>query len=96
MPCIKNIKEVDFMAMVVKRGGKLQAFNIDKVKHAVSAAYADAKDDLIREVARSVSASVKGRKEVKARVIRDKIVKKLDSMAPIVSRSWRRYEKRRK
>lgn len=85
------------MAMVIKKGGKKkEAFSSAKLKRAVTKAYAEAKEEFVSEVVKSVTAATKGKKEIKASVLRQKALKKIGMLAPIVGKTWRKYEKKKR
>jgi transcriptional repressor NrdR len=95
----KNIINYQKMGVVVKKGGKRQAFSPSKVRNSVIKAAMDAKyamsraKELAKEVADPVIEYYRHKRSVKASQIRKSLLARLDRKAKSVSASWRRYDK---
>jgi transcriptional regulator NrdR family protein len=89
MPKAKKKKIVDIKKVrVIKRGGKLEPFQPQKIIKACIAAGVDEKT--AREIARRISRRVHDR--IPAGVIRDLVVGMLEIKNPEWAENWRRYE----
>ena len=90
------------MGVVIKRGGKRQAFSPSKIKNSILGAAKEAKlnsakaKELVKEVGDSVINFYKDKRTVKVSAIRKSILGRLNRRAKSVSRAWRAYEARRK
>ena len=90
------------MTIVIKKGGKRQAFAGSKVRSAVVKAAKDVRlspakiKKLVKEVAEPVIAFYKKKRLVKSTDIRRALLGRLDRKAKAVSASWRRHQNRKK
>lgn len=83
---------------VIKKDGSRIAFESGKVKNSVMAAAAEAglsndeASDLAEKVLDKVLVSFGSQEEVATSEIKGKALSELDSTAPSVSESWRKYD----
>lgn len=90
------------MTQVLKRNGRKQKFDENKLKHSVEAAANEAgvPEDrcraLVKAVTKEISDSVCKEKEVRSTYLRERILSALDRNEPIVARSWRDYDRESK
>ncbi len=87
--------------VVVKRGGKTQAFSPSKIKKAIEKTAKDAKvpvvkrKELLKEVALPIIKLYKN-KRVKSTELRKIILRRLSSRSKAPVAEWKRWEKRKK
>ena len=87
--------------VVVKRGGKTQAFSPSKIKKAIEKTAKDAKvpvvkrKELLKEVALPIIKLYKN-KRVKSTELRKIILRRLSSRSKATVAEWKRWEKRKK
>jgi transcriptional regulator NrdR family protein len=86
---------------VIKKGGKKEVFQPEKLKRAIRGAAKDARlpakkiKTVVSKVCRPLLKFVSKKKTVKAAVLRKKVLDQLDKIEPIAAKAWRRYEQRR-
>ncbi len=89
------------MSVVIKRNGKQQEFNPNKIKSSIQKSSKDAgisasrTKEIIDDVAESVINKYKNKK-VKALYLRRIILRRLDRKSKSVANAWRRYDKKRR
>lgn len=87
---------------VVKKDGRKEPFDVEKIKKGISLAGQEAGFDeaklkeITEQIAQEVVEAFQNKEEVKAIEIRDKILAELDIYAPTIAASWRDYEMREK
>lgn len=87
------------MTDVIKRNGKREPFNAQKVEKAVENAITEAgfsvtqKMRAIEHATSDAENIAKNRNEVKAEEIRNEVVNDLESDAPEAAQAWRNYER---
>jgi transcriptional repressor NrdR len=90
------------MTVVIKRNGKREQFDQDKLRRAIAAAAneADVPPDrceaLAGEVIANLAGELAGRAEVRAIELRELVLSRLDRLEPRVARSWRDYDRESK
>jgi len=90
------------MADVIKRDGSRQAFSEKKVRNSIEAAAREAKvpDPRIKQVvadaAREPLSLSKGKQPIETKIIREKILSRLDSIEPKAAEAWRAFDSRRR
>jgi len=90
------------MTIVVKRDGKREAFDEQKVRRAIEAAARDARmppenvGGLSEEASGNIIDYVRKEKEIRSSTIREGVLNRLDTSAPQVSRAWRDFDRRNK
>jgi len=90
------------MTDVIKRDGKKEAFDANKIRKAIEAAAKEAgvAQDRIVEVAKSVTEEMaeiaKEKGEIKAERIRQDVLNTLDGLEPAISEAWRAYDRTKK
>ena len=83
---------------VTKKDGTRVPFDLEKIKSAVVAATMEAEmpeqeaNILAETILSLVSVDFEGQEEVSSSEIKEKILSELDTSAPSVSESWRKYE----
>lgn len=88
------------MTKVVKRDNKKENFDEKKIKRAIAAAAKEAElpqkkiDILLETGAKNIIQYASKEKEIRSSTIRESILNKLDVDEPVVSRSWRDYDRR--
>ena len=89
------------MTHVIKRGGKEQKFNSEKIKRAIRKAAKEAKlppakaKKLASEVGSSVARACRRRKTIKTSAIAKLVVSKLQRKSKETAAAWRKYAKRK-
>ena len=89
------------MGMVLKRGGRRQAFSAAKLRRSVEKAAKDGKvsagrrKELQKEVADTAIKHYEGKRTVRAADLRRAILGRLDRRAKAASAAWRRYDRMR-
>ena len=87
------------MTDVIKRNGKKERFNAQKVRKSIENAVSDAgftltdKMDAIDSATSDAENIAKNRNEIKAQEIRNEVLNDLESDAPEAAQAWRNYEK---
>lgn len=88
------------MTDVIKRNGKKEPFNAQKVEKAVENAITDAgfsvteKMRAIEHATSDAENIAKNRNEINAQEIRNEVLNDLESDVPEAAQSWRNYEKK--
>ena len=83
---------------VIKKDGTKVPFDEERIRSAVVAAATqsgqteDAAEDIAGKVVEEVSTSLSGQEEVQSSEIKEKVLFELDTMAPDVSASWKKYD----
>ena len=83
---------------VTKKDGTRVPFDPEKIRSAVLAAATEAEmpegqaSTLADSILSLVSSAFEGREEVSSAEIKEKVLSELDTTAPSVSESWRKYE----
>jgi transcriptional regulator NrdR family protein len=86
------------ITQVIKKDGKKEPFDVEKIKQNIIAASKEAglEEAKQKEIAETVSDKVlktfQEQAEVTHTEIRDLILKELDISAPVVAETWRKYE----
>jgi transcriptional regulator NrdR family protein len=86
------------MTEVIKRDGGKETFNPDKLINSIRKAVIDAgmgveqKKEMIEQVSRMAINVVEEKGRVSTRVLRDKILSKLDEADSAVADAWRRFD----
>jgi transcriptional regulator NrdR family protein len=91
------------MIRVIKKGGKREEFNLNKVKKSLISAVERAKlpqekkNELVEEITKKILDFLKGKKEVFTAEIEAKILLELEENCPEAAKLWREYrlEKRK-
>jgi transcriptional regulator NrdR family protein len=84
---------------VIKKDKKREAFDADKLRKSIEDAARESgiSEEKAREVtarvARIVIEMAEKEDEIEAHVLRERILKELDSVEPAVSEAWRNYDK---
>ncbi len=87
---------------VVKKDGEKIPYDAEKIKAAIMAASADSglasdkASEIAEKVLELVDMAVGAREEVPTSEIKERILAELDSMAPNISKSWRKYDEANK
>jgi transcriptional repressor NrdR len=87
---------------VVKRTGKIEAYNPDKIKGALQKATIDAgysvkeKEDLIDEIYDKIDKKFEKEGDIKSENIRMCLLTELDECEPYIAKSWRDFDKKYK
>jgi len=90
------------MAKIVKNSGRKEAFDAKKVKASIRKAAADAgltearTRKVVAAVYKDVSSAFRKEDEVDSSDLRACILADLDSIAPSVSKAWRKFDRRYK
>lgn len=86
------------MTKVVKKKGKVEAFNPNKIKGSLQKATIDAgysveeKKDIINEVLANINKKIDEKKEIKSETIKMCLLTELDKCEPYIAKSWRRFD----
>jgi transcriptional regulator NrdR family protein len=91
------------MIRVIKKGGKREEFNLNKVKKSLISAVErtkfpqEKKNELVEKITKKILNFLKGKKEVFTAEIEAKILLELEENCPEAARLWREYrlEKRK-
>lgn len=89
------------MGIVVKNGGRKQAFSSAKIRKSIEKVAKDAKlnktkiKSLLKEVAEPVIKLYSKERSVKATALRKSILRGLDRRIKRVSQAWRRFDRRK-
>ncbi|MFH1337587.1 MAG: ATP cone domain-containing protein [Nanoarchaeota archaeon] len=87
------------MTKIIKRDGKREPFDADKLRRSIEAAARESKisDErarkVVERVARSVTKIAEKKREIETRAISERILKELDATEPAVSEAWRNFDK---
>lgn len=90
------------MGVVIKKGGRKQAFSASKIRKGILMAAREAKISslkakvLIREVGEPVISLYGKKRTVKAADLRRSILGRLDRKAKKVSAAWRKYDRKKR
>lgn len=90
------------MANVIKKKGKVEAFNPDKIRGSLQKAAIDAgysveeKQDIINEVFANINKKLDSEEEIKSETIRACLLTELEKCEPYMAKSWRRFDERYK
>jgi transcriptional regulator NrdR family protein len=90
------------LADVIKRSGKKEMFNPDKMINSIKKAVIDAgmlveeKKEMIQQVAQKVVKQVEEKGEIATHALRDNILSSLDEADPTVAQAWRRFDQKYK
>ena len=90
------------MIVVIKRDGSRQPFSEEKLRKSIDAAAQEAKvpaprtKQVVSEAARKPLALAKGTGPVETKLLRKKILDRLDIIEPSVSESWRAFDRKRR
>ncbi len=82
---------------VIKKDGKKEPFDVEKIKAAITAAASrtDLSDKRIKKVVKKASKAAiklaKNKEEIATAEIREKVLSELDALEPSVSEAWRKY-----
>jgi transcriptional regulator NrdR family protein len=85
------------MIKVIKKGGKREEFNLNKIKKSLISAIEGAdltqekKNELVEKITKKIFDFVKERKEVFTAEIEAKILLELDENCPQAAKLWREY-----
>lgn len=86
----------------MKKGGKREIFDLNKIKNSIVSAAKEAnlpkekENEIIEKVFSEVMDFVQNKKEVATAEIEAKILLELDKLAPEVSKVWREYRIKKK
>jgi len=87
---------------VMKKGGKREPFNPEKIKQAISCALdksdlpQEKKKEIVEKVFAQVIEFTKNKKEIAVVEIEAKILLELDKLAPEIAKIWREYRTEKK
>lgn len=90
------------MANVIKRKGKVEAFNPDKIRGSLQKAAIDAgysveeKKDIIDEVFTNINKKLDSEEEIQSETIRACLLTELEKCEPYMAKSWRKFDKKYK
>lgn len=90
------------MTKVVKKKGKVEAFNPNKIKGSLQKATIDAgytveeKKDIINDVLSNINKRIDEEKEIKSETIKMCLLTELDKCEPYIAKSWRRFDSKYK
>jgi len=86
---------------VIKKDGKKEPFDVEKIKAAITAAASrtDLSDKRIKKVVKKASKAAiklaKNKEEIATAEIREKVLSELDALEPSVSEAWRKPKKKK-
>jgi transcriptional repressor NrdR len=86
------------MTNVVKKKGKIEPFNSNKIKGSLQKATIDAgytvdeKKDIINQVLSNIDKKLDEEKEVKSETIKMCLLTELYKCEPYIAKSWRRFD----
>lgn len=89
------------MTEVIKKNGSREDFSEAKLRRSIEAAAREAKvpelriSPLVNDAAREPLALAKGKLPLEARIIRNKVLSRLDATAPPVAEAWRAFDRKR-
>jgi transcriptional regulator NrdR family protein len=84
---------------IVKRNGNIEDFNVEKLKKSIENAAIDAnyEESKIKEIVESITnyvlESIKDLERIDSQSLEDLILNKLDQEYPLISKTWRDYNK---
>lgn len=87
------------MTEVIKRDGKKEPFDADKLRESIEAAVRESEiseeraKEVTEKVAETVIEMAEKENEIETYAIRERILKELDSAEPAVSEAWRNFDK---
>lgn len=90
------------MANVIKRKGKVEAFNPEKIRGSLQKAAIDAgysveeKKDIIDEVFTNINKKLDSEEEIQSETIRACLLTELENCEPYMAKSWRKFDKKYK
>lgn len=90
------------MTKVIKKNGKIEAFNAAKIRKSITSAARESEipakrtREVVRDVSKVAISMSRKKKEIRSRDLRARILKKLDAIEPAVSRAWRKYDQTRR
>lgn len=90
------------MGVVIKSGGRRQAFMASKIRRSIEHAAREAgvggarARELVKEVGGSVIDFYRRKRSVRTSELRKSILRRLDRRARSVSSAWRRYDRSRR
>jgi len=90
------------MTKVIKKGGKREKFNLNKIKKSLISAIErteisqEKKNELVEKITKKVLEFVKGKKEVFTAEIEAKIILELEEKCPEAAKIWREYRLKKK
>ena len=90
------------MTDVIKKNGKKEVFEVDKIRKSIKKAFVDAgisiskTKDLIEKIAQDVVKTTKGKTEITSKAIKDKILDGLDNAKKIAADAWKRFDRKYK
>lgn len=90
------------MVKIIKKGGRIQAFNPAKIRNSISRAAKEAKvssikeKQLLKNVADPVINLTKKKKIVKSTDLRRSLLGRLERRAKTVSKAWKRFDRKNK
>jgi transcriptional regulator NrdR family protein len=90
------------MVEVIKRDATRQDFSEQKVRRSIEAAAKEAKipdrriKELVDDASREPIALSKGMNPVETKTIRERILSRLDVIAPSVSEAWNAFDRKRR
>jgi transcriptional regulator NrdR family protein len=90
------------MINVIKRNGKMQSFEAEKVRNSIRKAAIgaglspDKKKKMIEGVAKKATEMVEQKGQMETSALRDKILNELDQTEPKVAEAWRKFDQKYK
>lgn len=90
------------MTNVIKRNGKTESFDEEKIRRSINKAVIDAgrspeeMKKIVEKASRSTVELLRSKKEIKTNEIRSKVLAGLDQDAPAVSDAWRNFDRKYK
>ncbi|MFA7295299.1 MAG: ATP cone domain-containing protein [Candidatus Paceibacterota bacterium] len=84
--------------IVIKKDGKEEPFNEEKIRNAIKAACLDAgldenkQNELSEIITQKILGTLADKETIRAIELRDKILGELDIMSPEAAQAWRNYE----
>lgn len=87
---------------VIKKGGKIQAFNLNKIKRSLISALQktnlskEKQDEIFKDVLKDVLDFLKGKETVFSSEIEAEIILKLEKICPEAVSFWRDYRVKKK
>lgn len=88
--------------IVIKKGGKIEKFQPEKIKKALTLAIEplnlslEEKSQMVEKILNEVMEFVKGKKEIATVEIEAKILLELDKILPEAAKNWREYRIKKK
>ena len=90
------------MGDVVKRDGKKEPFNAEKIRRSIEKAFIDAGESLedkreeIEDAASRIINELQDRNDLDTKAIRDRILKELEGFQDSAADAWRRFDSKYK